>query len=86
MIFLRVRKSWSLVRGMPLFRALVLDGAIYYTVFILAFSLDIIASTNSEVGVLHLCRVLIVPYPSDTASLSHREHQVCTLLCDPTSS
>ena len=57
MVILRVRKSWSYTCGMPLFRALVLDGVIYYTVFILAFSLDIIASTNSEVGVLHLCRV-----------------------------
>lgn len=57
MILLRVRKSWSYVCGMPLYRALVLDGAIYYTVFILAFTLDIIASTNSEVGVLHLCRI-----------------------------
>jgi len=57
MIVLKVRKNWSHVGTMPLFRALVLDGAIYYCVWILAFSFEIIASTKSEVGVLHLCSV-----------------------------
>ena len=57
MVILKVRKSCNNIRGMPLFRALLLDGTIYYAVFILAFSLDIIASTNSEVHVLHFCSV-----------------------------
>jgi hypothetical protein len=57
MTFLKVRKSWAHVGGMPLFRALVLDGAIYYCIFIFVFSLDAIAITKSEVGVLHLCHV-----------------------------
>jgi hypothetical protein len=57
MIILKIRKSWDYVGGMPLLRALVLDGAIYYCVFVVAFGLNIIASTNSEVGVLQLCRV-----------------------------
>ena len=42
---------------MPLFRALVLDGVIYYFVFIVAFSLEIIAKTSSEVGLLQVHRV-----------------------------
>ena len=57
MIFLKVRKSQNGVGGMPLFRALILDGAIYYCVFMLAFCLGLIASTNSVVGAPHLCRV-----------------------------
>jgi hypothetical protein len=57
MTILKMRKSWNDVCGMPLLRALVLDGAIYYCVFILAFGLDVIAITKSEVGVLHPSRV-----------------------------
>jgi hypothetical protein len=57
MIFLKVRTSWAHVGGMPLLRALVLDGAIYYCIFIFVFSLDVVAITKSEVGVLRLCRV-----------------------------
>jgi len=57
MIVLKVRNSWGHVGGMPLFRALVVDGTIYYCVFIVAFILDMIASTNNEVDMLHLCRV-----------------------------
>jgi len=49
MIVLKVRKNWNHVRTMPLLRALVLDGAIYYCVFVLAFALEIIASMNSDV-------------------------------------
>ena len=57
MIFLKVRKSQGCVGGMPLFRALIVDGSIYYCVFMLAFSFGLIASTDSVVGTLHLCRV-----------------------------
>jgi len=57
MILLKMRKSWNHVRGMPILRALVGDGAIYYFVFIFTFGLGVIASTNSEVGLFHLCRV-----------------------------
>lgn len=78
MVILKVRKSRNNIRSMPLFRALLLDGTIYYAVFILAFSLDIIASANSKVGVLHL-------YPNngrlplDIALLSHSGHPVCSV-------
>jgi len=58
MIILKMRKSWNHGGGMPLVRALVLDGAIYYCAFMSAFSLDVIASTHSDVGLLRLCRVL----------------------------
>ena len=57
MIVLKMCKSWNHGGGMPLVRALVLDGAIYYCAFMSAFSLDVIASTYNEVGLLHLCRV-----------------------------
>jgi len=57
MIILKIHKSWNHVGGMPLLRALVLDGVIYYCVFVFAFSLDVIASTRIEVGLLHLCHV-----------------------------
>jgi hypothetical protein len=35
---------------MPLFRALVVDGATYYLIFIIAFGLQIVANTSNEVG------------------------------------
>ena len=75
----KVRKSCNIARGMPLFRALLLDGTIYYAVFILAFSLDIIASANSKVHTPSLPR-LIDPYLSDTALLSHSGHPVCSVV------
>ena len=54
MIILKVHKSWKHVWGMPLFRALVLDGAIYYSVCIVAFGLQILAKMSSEVGMFRL--------------------------------
>ena len=50
MIVLKVRQSWSHVGTLPLFRALILDGAAYYLVLALTFSLNIVATMNSEVG------------------------------------
>ena len=57
MIILKIGSNWKHVGTMPLFRALVLDGVIYYFVFIVAFSLEIIAKTSSEVGLLQVHRV-----------------------------
>jgi hypothetical protein len=57
MMVLKVRKSWNHVGAMPLLRALVLDGAIYYCVFLFAFLVEVLASTSREVGMLHLSRV-----------------------------
>lgn len=54
MIVLKMRNSWSYVRTMPLIRALLLDGAIYYFAFVLAFGLEVVANVISEVGDLHL--------------------------------
>lgn len=54
MIVLKMRNSWSYVRTMPLIRALLLDGAIYYFAFVLAFGLEVVANIISEVGDLHL--------------------------------
>jgi len=53
MIILKVRRTWKHVSSMPLFRALILDGAIYYCVFVVAFSLDSVASASIEVGVTY---------------------------------
>ena len=50
MIILKVRKSWQHVGDTPLFRALVLDGALYYCAFVLALSLETFAATSNEVG------------------------------------
>ena len=49
MIIIKVSRSWVHLGPMPLFRAFVLDGAIYYLVFIIAFSLDMVANTNDVV-------------------------------------
>lgn len=57
MIILKARRTWKHAGAMPLLRTLVLDGAIYYCVFIFAFSLDILAKSSREVGVLHLYHV-----------------------------
>lgn len=54
MTILKVRNSWKHVGTMPLLRALILDGAIYYCVFIFAYGLNLFASAMNEVGVLHL--------------------------------
>jgi len=41
------------VGPMPLFRALVVDGATYYLIFILAFALEIVANSSDVVGRPH---------------------------------
>jgi hypothetical protein len=61
MIVLKVRQSWAHVGTLPLFRALILDGATYYFVIALTFSLNIVATMNSEVGGLHF----VVPIALD---------------------
>jgi len=53
MVVLKIRQSWANVGTMPLFRALILDGATYYFVLALTSSLNIVATMNSEVGALH---------------------------------
>ena len=57
MIILKIRKTWVHVGDTPLAWALVVDGATYYIVFVLAFGLELVANSNSEVGSLHLCNV-----------------------------
>jgi hypothetical protein len=57
MIVLKVRNSWKHVGAMPLLRALVLDGFTFYCVFLLAFSVEMVATARNEVGVLHLYHV-----------------------------
>ena len=54
MIILEMRKCWNYIRTMPLIRALLLDGATYYFVFVVACSLEVVANFSSEVGDLHL--------------------------------
>ena len=54
MIIINVYQSWVHVGTMPLFRALVLDGATYYLLFIIIFSLDMAANTNDVVCRLYL--------------------------------
>ena len=61
---------------MPLFRALVVDGATYYLIFIIAFGVQIVANTSNEVGRLHFIesnRHLLV----DIALLFDSGYQVC---------
>ena len=58
MIVLKVGRTWKHVGAMPLFRALVLDGVLYYFIFIIALSLEIIAKRSSEVGKLHFYHVI----------------------------
>ena len=49
MIIIKVSRSWVHVGPMPLFQALVLDGATFYLVFIIAFSLAMVANANDVV-------------------------------------
>ena len=52
MIVLKAGRNCKHVGTMPLFRALVLDGVTYYLIFIIAISVEILAKTSSEVGML----------------------------------
>lgn len=52
MIALKAGRNCKHVGTMPLFRALVFDGVIYYLIFIIAISVEIFAKTSSEVGIL----------------------------------
>jgi len=54
MTFTKVCQSWVHVGSMPLFRALLVNGATAYFVLALTFGLDIVANTNNEVGGFHL--------------------------------
>jgi len=54
MIVLKIRKSWIHVGNTPLARALLVGGAAYYFLFVLAFGLELVANSSSEVGSLHL--------------------------------
>jgi hypothetical protein len=54
MIILKIRKTWVHVGSTPLGWALVVDGAAYYFLFVLAFGLELVANSSSEVGSLHL--------------------------------
>lgn len=78
MIVLKVYQSWAHVGTLPLFRALILDGATYYFVLALTCGLNIFATMSSEVGTLRF----VVPsalhlQSSNIALLSHRGYQVC---------
>jgi hypothetical protein len=53
MIVIRVYRVWKHVGSIPLFRTLVLDGATYYVIFMLAFALEIIANTSNVVSRLY---------------------------------
>ena len=55
MIALKIRKTWFHVGDTPLAWSLIVDGAAYYIVFVLAFGLEGLATSNSEVGSLRLC-------------------------------
>jgi len=46
MIISKVYRSWKHVGPMPIVQALVMDGATYYVIFILTFSLEIVANTS----------------------------------------
>ena len=54
MIIIKAYRSWVQIGPMPLFRTLVLDGATYYVIFILAFCLEIVANSSNLVGTLYL--------------------------------
>ena len=54
MIALKIRKNWVHVGDTPLARSLIVDGTAYYVVFALAFGLEVLATSNSEVGSLRL--------------------------------
>ena len=54
MIIIKVSRSWVHVGPMPLFRVLVLDGAAYFLLFIIVFSLAMVANANDVVCRLYL--------------------------------
>jgi hypothetical protein len=54
MIIYKAYRSWVHLGPMPIFRALVLDGATYYFIFILAFCLEIVANMSNVVCRIHL--------------------------------
>ena len=65
MIIIKAYRSWVQIGPMPLFRTLVLDGATYYVVFILAFCLEIVANTSNLVGKPHFSvsrKLLLIEY------------------------
>ena len=79
MIISKVYRSWKHVGPMPLFRALIVDGAIYYIIFILAFGLEIVANTSNVVGRFHFT---VSNRPSLViALLPHSGYQVRTRPC-----
>ena len=74
MIVGKVYGSWKHVGPMPLFRALIMDGATYYVIFILAFCLEIVANTSSVVSTSHFT---VSNRPSlAIALLPHSGHKV----------
>jgi len=78
MIIFKVQRSWRHVGPLPLFRALVVDGATYYLIFILAFVLELIANASDVVCKAPLDCLLIGAYSWCIALLSHSGHQVCS--------
>jgi hypothetical protein len=65
MIIIKAYRSWVHVGPMPLLRALVLDGAIYYLVFVISFAMELVANTSNVVGRLHFTvsdRSLLIGY------------------------
>jgi len=57
MIVLKIRKTWVHVGNTPLARALVVGGAAYYFVFVLAFGLELVANSSREVSSSHLYNI-----------------------------
>jgi len=58
MTLFNVCKRWTHVGALPLFRTLLVHGAISYLFLSLTFGLDIVAYTNSKVGGFHsMCQV-----------------------------
>jgi len=53
MIIFKAYQSWVHLGPMPIFRALVLDGATYYLIFILAYTLQLIGRMSNVVCMLH---------------------------------
>ena len=70
MTLFNVCKRWTHVGTLPLFRSLLVHGAISYLFLTLTFGLDIVAYTNSKVGIfrpivpsapLHMRYSFIIP-------------------------
>lgn len=58
MTLFNVCTRWAHVGTLPLFRSLVVHGAISYLLLTFTFGLDIVAYTNSKVGgFIPLCQV-----------------------------